>query len=423
LANPVVATIAPPNNSAVLASYFGMTIQNLAETTTAGSTGLTPFPSLPVGTMRLWDVAYWQQMEPVEGAYNWANMDGTITIGQENGVTDFIFTLGRVPAWASSNPGDLSCSEGFGACDPPNMSAFDAFLTQVVQRYCGVVKYYETWNEPDSPGFWNGTNLQLLSIANDTYQIVKNPANCGCQNGLCAPGAGVSPNQVILPPVSELGQASMNWLNSYLAAAGGSYPYADIAAFHGYDYTTPEGIIGGVSTFQQTIAQYGMGNLPVWDTEANWGTHTASSTQDGEAAWLMRFYTAQASMGVSRFIWYSYDNCVWGTLWGAACDSSGNLLDDWTGIRAAGTAYGVIENWLLGNTLNHCEQYQNGMWACELQRQGGYTGWILWNPLESGIALAIPGGSGFVDYRDWANDINPLTGTLTVGSMPVLIEN
>ena len=119
---------------------------------------------------------------------------------------------------------------------PPDMNAFDNFATQLVQRYCGTVKYYEPWNEPDNPQFWDGTDAQLLTIARHTYQIAKDPANCGCTNGVCSPNGGVNPNQVLLPPISGLGPGSIAWLNSYLASAGTSYPYADIAAFHGYQF-------------------------------------------------------------------------------------------------------------------------------------------------------------------------------------------
>src|SRR5207245_10845770 len=148
------------------------------------------------------------------------SMDDTIASAERNGVRDFIFTLGYVPPWASKNPADPCGSTGAaGTCDAPDMRAFDDFLTQLVRRYCGVVQYYETWNEPNLTDFWNGTDAQLLSIARDLYQIAKDPANCGCTNGVCAPGGGVNANKVLLPSVNRINEPNLSWLDSYLFLA------------------------------------------------------------------------------------------------------------------------------------------------------------------------------------------------------------
>lgn len=169
--------------------------------------------------------------------------------------------------------------------------------------------YYETWNEPDLTDFWSGTDAELLSIANDLYQIAKDPANCGCTNGVCAPGGGVNANKVILPSVNQINEPNLGWLDTYLflAAAGGTYPYADVASFHGYGYTQPEDIVHGVAQLKKTLARHGLSSLELWDTEASWGT-TAVNDEEPEASWLMRFHLAQAVSGVSRFVWYAYDN-------------------------------------------------------------------------------------------------------------------
>jgi hypothetical protein len=120
------------------------------------------------------------------------------------------------------------------------MNAFDEFATDIVQRYCGVIRYYETWNEPNVNSAWLGTNAQLLTVAQHLYMIAKNPTNCGCTNGRCSPGGGVNPNQVLLPSITTPANPSaLIWLDAYLSTAGPVYPYADISTFHGYGYVTP----------------------------------------------------------------------------------------------------------------------------------------------------------------------------------------
>jgi hypothetical protein len=360
-------------------------------------------------------------LEPVEGQYDWTTLDGTIAVAQQNGVHDFVFTLGDVPQWASTNPTDPCDGNSPGACDVPDMHAFDDFFTQVVQRYCGVVKYYETWNEPNLGAYWNGTDEQLVKLASDVYQIAKDPANCGCTNGVCSLGGGANPNQVLLPSISNIGGngLGLGWLDSYLSSAGANYPYADIAAFHGYGYTQPEQIAQGVAQLKKVLAKHGLAALELWDTEGSWGM-TAANAQEQEASWLMRFHIVQQLSGVSRFDWYAYDNCEWGTLWGPAC---GNSPDNWQGVRPAGDAYGTLENWITGATLTHCDQYKNGLWACELQRPGGYEGWILWVSSGTTLAVQVPSQLQLTQYRDWQDNVVPLSGNVTVDEMPVLVEN
>jgi hypothetical protein len=211
----------------------------------------------------------------------------------------------------------------------------------------------------------------------------------------------------------------LGWLDSYLSSAGANYPYADIAAFHGYGYTQPEQIAQGVAQLKKVLAKHGLAALELWDTEGSWGM-TAANAQEQEASWLMRFHIVQQLSGVSRFDWYAYDNCEWGTLWGPAC---GNSPDNWQGVRPAGDAYGTLENWITGATLTHCDQYKNGLWACELQRPGGYEGWILWVSSGTTLAVQVPSQLQLTQYRDWQDNVVPLSGNVTVDEMPVLVEN
>jgi hypothetical protein len=410
--SPVANTLVPPNPSTpVSPDFFGMTIHHTA----------TPFPAFPVSTFRFWDVAAWSTVEASSGVFDWSHMDTAIAIGQTNGISDYIFTFGSVPAWASTVP-TAACTggDGPGTCAAPNMTAFDAFATAVVQRYCGTIKYYETWNEPNNPPYWSGTNAQLLSVARDLYQIAKNPANCGCKNGVCSPNGGANPNQVLMPSISQVTTANLSWLDSYLSTAGAQYPYADVAAFHGYGTAAnPEQIVTQVQSLNQTLANHGLSNLQLWNTEASWGSLT--SVDQDQASWLMRYHAALAVTGVSRFIWYAYDNCGWGTLWEASWCSApqepaGQVTDP-------GAAYAVIENWLSGANLLNCQLYENGLWSCELQRPGNYSAWMVWSSTGADIPVPIPVSSGLTVYRDWQNNVTSLPSELTVGEMPVLLGN
>jgi hypothetical protein len=407
----LVTTLVPPNpSSAISGDFFGMTIRHTA----------TPLPAFPISTLRFWDVVAWADMEASSGQFDWSRLDTTIPTAQANGVTDFIFTFGKVPSWASTNPTD-SCAGGelAGSCAAPIMAAFDTFATQLVRRYCGEIKIYETWNEPNNAAYWDGTNAQLLAVAQDLYSIAKNPANCGCTNGVCAPNGGANPNQVITPSISRVTTANLSWLDSYLSGAGAQYPYADAASFHGYGDTSPEQIATDVQSLDVTLGNHGLSGLPLWNTEASWGSMT--TVDQDQAAWLMRYHMVQAAAGVSHFTWYAFDSCGWGTLWEAPwCTNpqvpTGQLTDP-------GQAYSVIESWLVGANLTGCQQYVNGLWACELQRANGYDGWMIWSSTGTDISVPVPETFGLALYRDWQNNLNALPSEITVGEMPVLLEN
>jgi centrosomal CEP192-like protein/ASPM-SPD-2-Hydin domain-containing protein len=408
--SPLVSTLVPPNPAtAISGDFFGTTIVHTA----------TPFPAFPVSTLRFWDVDPWLTVEPSSGQFVWTGMDSLITMGKENGVSDFIYTFGDLPAWASTSPSEpCTGGDGPGTCAPPDMTAFDDFATHVVQRYCGTVKYYETWNEPNDPFYWSGTKAQLLTVAQHLYQVAKDPANCGCANGVCAPNGGANPNHVLMPSISRITSSNLTWLDSYLAGSGAQYPYADVASFHGYGAANPEDIVAEVQSLNQILAKHGLSDLQLWNTEASWGSITPVGQQ--QASWLMRYHVALAATGVSRFVWYAYDSCSWGVLWVGYCDNPQMPNES---VTDGGEAYAAIESWLSGANLPSCRQYQNGLWACELQRAGGYEAWMLWSSTGTDISVPIPADFGLTVYRDWQNNVDTLPTELMVDQMPVLIEN
>lgn len=421
--SPLVASMEAANPTTPISkNLFGMTIADLTAPWGDPQSSATPFPSLPVSTFRFWDVTPWSRMEPQQGQFVWIFMDSVLAINQKGGVSDFIYTFGRTPQWASTSPNDpCTNGEGAGTCTFPNMDAFDNFATQLVQRYCGKVKYYEPWNEPDGPAFWDGTNAQLLTISQHVSQIVKDPANCGCTNGSCSPNGGANPNKVLLPPISELSPESIGWLDAFLATAGAPYPYADVVAFHGYLWSgyQPEQTLSQLPVYKQTLAKYGMANLELWDTEVSWKSNTNLAVSS-QAAWTMRYHIAEALAGISRAVWYAYDRCGWGTLWTSPlCETNGEPVGQ---ITPPGVAYGTIAKWLTGANITHCQQYEDGLWACELQRANGYDAWILWNASGNTSSVPVSASLGLTTYRDWQNNSTALPTEIIVTNTPVLLE-
>jgi len=396
--------------------YFGMHLQCVVAPCENGV--VDPYPStLGFTTIRLWDTISWSLLEPSPEGFNWTELDSIISQAASQGVTSFVFTMGSVPSWASSNPTGSCGSSPAGQCYPPSLPAMDSFLTNFVQRECGLVTYYEAWNEPNLGDYWQGTNAQLLTVAQHFNAIVKEPANCGCSDGVCSPGGGKNPNRVLTPSVNSIClDSGRQWLTDWLALVDSSGLRSDVVSFHGYD-CQPENIGQNITWLRSLADAHGLGNAEIWDTEASWGKEQGSA-EELEASWLMRSYVVQAASGVARFYWYAYGSCSWGSLYGPSCGSS---PDNRQGMREAGIAYGTVSKWLRGATIETCTSDEQQTWSCILTRPNGYAGVIIWNP-NSSIQVPVP-ARNLVQFRNWQDTVSPLAATATVSPMPILLEN
>ena len=99
-----------------------------------------------------------------------------------------------------------------------------------------------------------------------------------------------------------------------LSASGGGTS-ADIIAFHGYFTTRAEDLpVLVLPAYQKELNTHGLAGKPIWDTEAGAPVSQFANEAD-RAAYLAKYYLLHWSLGISRFVWYSWDNSLWGTLW------------------------------------------------------------------------------------------------------------
>src|SRR6202012_1633608 len=73
-------------------SFFGMTVNAL--------TNGTPWPVVPVGTLRLMGTpTNWNTLNPAAGEYTWGSLDRQIEQAQANNA-DMLYTFTETPPWA-----------------------------------------------------------------------------------------------------------------------------------------------------------------------------------------------------------------------------------------------------------------------------------------------------------------------------------
>jgi polysaccharide biosynthesis protein PslG len=381
---PVLA----PAPEAIPESYFGMTLHNY---------NTTPWPSIPFASLRTWDTAVtWANIQPAPNTFVWSKLDALINLAERHGV-DLVFTLGRTPRWASANP-DAKSPYGPGQCAPPaNIQYWDEFLRAVATHVGSKIKFWETWNEPQSPDsiFYCGDVSTMVELQKRLYDIVK--AN--------VPGA------MVLTP-SAVGGYGPAWMSRFLAGGGGEY--ADIMAFHGYwPSDDAETIISTISKFKAVFAERGQATKPAWDTEAGWGEDKSLPDPDLQASFLAKFYLLHWSAGIARFYWYAYDNGKWGTLW-----------DSKNGLHQAGVAYREVHQWLVGATMTAPCTTKEGLWTCNLVRQNDHRAMVLWSaisPIQPNLMVNVPN-----DYRT-LRDLQGRSYEITnhyvpISNSPVLVE-
>jgi hypothetical protein len=227
-------------------------------------------------------------------------------------------------------------------------------------------------------------------------------------------------------------------MRNYLRAGGSNY--ADIGSFHGYlepsdttAYRMPEdsaspcrdrpwnpghycsgSIIDQVDRFRRVLDENGMAGKPLWDTEGGWGNGSITDP-DLQAAFVARWLLLQWSQGVARTYWYEWGVNpkginTWGVLWTPA-----------GGVNPGGVAYGEVYKWMVGATLSRrCAEGSHDTWTCGFTRPGGYQALAVWN--KRGDVTYTPGPL-YKRYRDLAGHASSLSGPLTVGIKPVLLES
>jgi hypothetical protein len=294
------------------------------------------------GAGRIWDsnAAQWPNLNPSSGSFVWTNLDNVLSDYKNAGINDILYTLWRVPKWASSNPTDTGCDyaslgTGFtGACDLPTDLNTDGTGTNLTWRTWvqnvaqhvndptylqthAKVSYWEPCNEcyrsPTlDPGYgsggasvaYRGTYDQLVRLMQDARCIIIGNPNdpitalgttCG-QAGY--PVIGVDPTaKMVMPSTSPLTvgknppypQVTQNLLyctcanNSCSASTSGCTTGSagsaamDILSVHLYPNSyTPEQIPSEVAIVRSYLSATDLAK-PFWNGEGGWGQDTSAT--------------------------------------------------------------------------------------------------------------------------------------------------
>ncbi len=368
------------------ASLFGLTVLDFENV----------FPAMPFGTTRSWDAhptLSWSEMNPSPGVYKFDSLDDFIARNQARGA-EIIYTFGRTPQWASSQP-YAAGPYGPGQCAPPyDLATWDKFVGAIATHAAGRIRYWEIWNEPNDPEFYCGDISSMVAMAQRASKIIKNIDSSA---------------YILSPPVTSTSGPA--WLQSFLSNGGGSG--IDIVALHGYWSADAEDIVSVIGSYRNLMATTGMSAKPLWDTESSWAGDGKLGTPDisQQVGFVAKDYLLHWSEEVPRFVWYAYDGgTTWGELWHPV-----------TGTSPAAGSYGESFRWLVGATLTRpCSEDSTGVWTCGLSRPGGYAAEAMWDSKADQV-VEVP--DQYVEYRDLAGVVHRIDNhSVTVGGQPILLE-
>jgi hypothetical protein len=457
----LVAT-AGTGGAAVIPSTF-LGLQSRATTGT--------YPTVSFGATRLWDRDVdWATLNPAQGSYNWANVDGMLAKLKTHGLGDGVnFTVGMVPTWASSVPTDTACDFGSpGGCDLPadlnpdgtgTDAIFIAFVQTLAQRLNDPVylqthahvKYWEPWNEwyrnpvlgPANQGCLSSgscslhaTYAQMVRMTEDLRCVVTGK---GSVNGVPCNRQAIDSNALIVAPASHgrspAGVAVMeNFLHCDDSPSAGSQCTTgdrgrnaiDILNFHFYTMQseTAEEVSMHISNIKSYIRAADLAALPLWSNEGGWGRNTSLADPDLQAAFVMRYYLLGWSNNISVMVWYEFENTGWGTLYYPRTNGT---------LTRAGIAYQRVYDWMVGNAMTQTctgPAYPNlGIWTCGLTKPDGTRMLAVWDSSQSctsgsctssyytydalyTIYATVEGGSSTVLAG----------GTVPIGAKPILLS-
>jgi hypothetical protein len=366
------------------------------------------WPSMPIYGMRLWETSTaWAQINTANGVYDWTTLNSWVTQAKDQNI-QLIYTFGFTPTWASSDPKDTTCDNNAGSCYPPSDLNSDGtgsdqywinFVTAIAKQAPSIT-YWELWNTPHDVKQWNGTDAQLVRMAQDANTYIKK----------YIPGAKIisMANGQLSYSYPGANCTMPDKMGGYLAAGLGQY--IDIVAFHTYYTTVAEDIVPVIQCYQSVMATYNVSSLPLWSTEGAWGTDSALSSKTDQAGYVARSYLLLWSNGVVRHYWYAWNDQNTGTL-----ESGGKA-------NTPGDAYTQVESWMSGRTMSTLCAEKSSIWTCGLTGSDGYEAQAVWAP---GGNKSYTAPSQYTSYLNLSGTKTTIKSgaTVTVGVEPILLQN
>jgi polysaccharide biosynthesis protein PslG len=356
------------------------------------------FPTLAgkgICHLRLWDSqTNWIDLETSDGVYDWSNLDGLLNEAQNLGV-DVLYTFGKVPGWASSDPTDPHCTDNYhaGDCAPPSDvnsgdNYFKAYVTALMAHVGTKISYFEMWNEPYNLPYWDGTPQELAIMVSDAAAIIR----------------AANPNALVMTPSVSPWKNQHVFVQAFLEAIQGQVTF-DVFSMHDYTWGGPaEKIVSEIENVESFQSAMGMDNIPLWGVEGSdkeWTTSPILSTQQEKNDFIARYYTLELNHGSLRHYWYSWNG------------EPGMLM-----ATQGAQVYKIVSSWFTNRTPQGCvvTPYDGGdEYVCTLQDTTAHQ--IVW--VTNGTGTFATTASEY--ETELGGIVKVVNGSVPISSSPIFI--
>jgi hypothetical protein len=195
----------------------------------------------------------------------WDKYDRIVGLARDHGI-QLLVRLDNPPDWAYADPAAA------GEKGPPDdLEDYGRFVGEVVTRYCGQVRAYQIWNEPNIYPEWGERDVDPAGYA-ALLKVAAREARAACDDVVIVAAA--------LAPNTEPGGRNMDDLK-YLEAlydAGWQEDF-DVLAVNAFGLwtgptdrrTSPDRTnFGRVELAREIMVRHGDAAKPIWITEMGW---------------------------------------------------------------------------------------------------------------------------------------------------------
>ena len=341
----------------------------------------------------------WGGVEYVKGEWRWEMTDPGIQILYHNlppHNAGLLVNLKSIPSWAAKDPtadGAMVWAPQIyrgSSSVPAHMKNWEDYLTRLVTRYKGRIKYYETPNEANHE--MKLTPQQILETNRVMYQTIKR----------------IDPSAIVVGPATAGTPTMAEWTGEYMALGGKDI--TDIVTCHFYGQ--PEAIPYLYGKVKMELRRAGAGDKPVWNSESGYLPNSEENSGgdnnlESREAKTVRAFLLQWAVGIQR--WYVFGD-----------------------VNNPGMKQAIeqTKKWMTGAVMRHCA-VKNLVWECEMERQG-HRYLIVWAgpkyPHQLDERLEYPEHATYAVPNNFRH-LETLTGekktiaggSLSVSPMPVML--
>jgi len=360
--------------------------------------------SAPFGALRLWDNGTaWSQIELAKGEFKWDNIEGSLENAEAKGMSDIMLVLGTTPEWAAKEVNATDYPQPGAASAPANLADWDDWVSEVVTRYKGRFSSYQIWNEANLVNFYNGTPEEMAQMTKRAYDIIK----------------AIDPEALVIAPSPSLrlSKAFNRFYPAYLTKLAELGWPVDVFAIHTYPSGDGDPVARGafVKIAQDALIAAGAPELPLWDTELNYGLAGPGEIPKQEivgaraAGFVVRTFIDDLRLGIDRSYWY-----IW-TL----------KPYDLLGVQAYAGSDGeqgffAVDGWVTGATFDGCTEANNSV-VCDFSRNAGAEKWVVAWAQTGEVSYTTPENSTLV-CDPLANCLEAAGGSaITLTEIPVRV--